>query len=150
MRKTLLHILSHNGRLLEKVLEEELAGSRLHHGQGRILVNIKRAGEITQADLARRMEIKPSTITTMLKPLEQRKLVTRKVDPKTNRALLVSLTPAGRKACDEVEAAWQRIENRILRELPGVDLDDLFQTLETVLSALGGTAPHLIKTGDTP
>ena len=74
MKKTLLHILMHNGRLLERAIEEELAASGLHHGQGRILINIQRTSGITQADLARRMDVKPSTITNMLKPLEQQKL----------------------------------------------------------------------------
>ena len=60
MKKTLLHILMHNGRLLERALEEELAPHGLHHGQGRILLNIKSAGEITQADLARRMDQGPT------------------------------------------------------------------------------------------
>ncbi len=140
----------HSARLLERAIEEEMAASGLHHGQGRILVHIRRAEQITQAELARRMDVKPSTITNMLKPLEKRKLITRKIDPKTNRALLVSLTSAGLDACDAVKAAWQRIENRMLKELPNVEMDELFQTLETILAALGGTAPHLIKTGDTP
>lgn len=142
MQKTLLHILSHNGRLLEKLLEEELAGNGLHHGQGRILVNVKRAGEITQADLARRMQIKPSTITTMLKPLEQRKLITRKIDPCTNRALRISLTPAGKSACKTVEAAWERIEMRLRENLPESGMDALFRALEIIRGTLGGKDPQ--------
>lgn len=146
MKKTLLHILMHNGRLLERAIEEELAASGLHHGQGRILVNIQRASVITQADLARRMDIQPATITNMLRPLEQQKLITRKTDPKTNRARLVSLTPAGLRACKKVEAAWNRIETRLLKALPDADIDELFQILETTLTTLGGTLPTTRET----
>jgi DNA-binding MarR family transcriptional regulator len=143
MKKTLLHILMHNGRLLERAIEEELATSGLHHGQGRILINIQRASEITQADLARRMDVKPSTITNMLKPLEQQKLIKRKTDAKTNRAILVSLTPAGQNACDEVHSSWNRIEARLLENISQENQDDLFQALETIRDALGGTDPYV-------
>lgn len=146
MKKTLLHILMHTGRLLERAIEEELAPMDLHHGQGRILINIQRADEITQADLARQMDVKSSTITNMLKPLEKKKLITRKTDPKTNRALLVSLTPAGITACVEVKAVWARIETRLTEYLPQGGSDELFPTLETLLTTLGGTLP---KTGET-
>ncbi|MDF7806729.1 MarR family winged helix-turn-helix transcriptional regulator [Pontiellaceae bacterium B12219] len=146
MKKTLLHILMHNGRLLERAIEEELAAIGLHHGQGRILIHIQRASGITQADLARRMDVKPSTITNMLKPLEQQKLIKRKIDSKTNRALQVSLTPAGTAACSEIQAAWDRIETRLQENLPQNGLTEIFQTLETILTTLGGTLP---STGDT-
>jgi DNA-binding MarR family transcriptional regulator len=146
MKKTLLHILMHNGRLLERAIEEELADSGLHHGQGRILINIQRASEITQADLARRMDVKPSTITNMLKPLEQQNLIKRKIDTKTNRAQLVSLTPAGAAACSKTQAAWDRVETRLQENLPQTDMNELFQTLEAILTTLGGTLP---TTGET-
>ncbi len=92
------------------------------------------------------MDVKPSTITNMLKPLEQQKLIKRKVDPKTNRALLVSLTPAGAAACSEIQAAWDRIETRLQENLSQTDMNELFQTLETILTTLGGTQP---TTGET-
>ncbi|WP_372808857.1 MarR family winged helix-turn-helix transcriptional regulator [Pontiella sp.] len=141
MKKMLLHLLMHNGRLLERAIEEELASCGLHHGQGRILINIQRASGITQADLARRMDVKPSTITNMLRPLEQKKLIKRKTDPKTNRAQRVSLTPAGVAACSEIQAAWGRVESRLLKSLPNGEQTALIQTLEILLTTLGGTLP---------
>ncbi|RKX43440.1 MAG: hypothetical protein DRP64_08205 [Verrucomicrobia bacterium] len=141
MKKTLLHILIHNGRLIERALEEELAPEGLHHGQGRILLNIGSAGAITQADLARLMDIKPATVTNMLKPLEKKRLVKRKLDAKTNRAVIVSLTAKGESACVQIKSAWNRIEERMREDLPETEMGALFQTLETIRGALGGKEP---------
>ncbi len=141
MKKTLLHILIHNGRLIERALEEKLAPEGLHHGQGRILLNIGSAGAITQADLARLMDIKPATVTNMLKPLERKKLVKRKLDAKTNRAVIVSLTADGESACVQIKSAWGRIEERMRKDLPEAGIDDLFHALETIREALGGKEP---------
>jgi DNA-binding MarR family transcriptional regulator len=142
MKKTLLHILMHNGRLLQRAVDEELAPLRLHHGQGRILKTIAACGEITQADLARRMDIKPSTVTNMLKPLEEKQLIRREIDPNTNRAQIVSLTPTGAHVCEQVLAAWERVEARIIQMIPETERDRLFQTLENVRNTLGGKGPE--------
>ena len=141
MKKTLLHILMHNGRLLERAVEEELAPAGLHHGQGRILLNIKASGEITQANLARLMDVTPATVTNMLKPLERRGLVRRKTDPKTNRAIIVSLSVDGDHACLQIQSAWERIEERMCKDLPEDGMNDLFHALETIRGALGGKEP---------
>ena len=131
----------HNGRLLERAVEKELAPTDLHHGQGRILLNIKASGAITQADLARLMDVKPATVTNMLKPLEEKKLVQRKTDPKTNRAILVSLSTDGKRACTKIQKAWDRVEARMLAPLPEAGMADLFQALETIRNTLGGREP---------
>jgi len=141
MKKTLLHIIIHNGRLIERAIEGELAPIGLHHGQGRILLTIASCGEITQADLARLMDIKPATVTNMLKPLEQKKLIFRKIDEKTNRAVLVSLTPAGERSCAGIQAVWDRIETRMRKHLPEHRMEGLFRNLETIRSVLGGKDP---------
>ncbi len=141
MKKTLLHILMHNGRLLERALEAELSASGLHHGQGRILLNIKACGEITQADLARLMDVKPATVTNMLKPLEAKKLIHRRTDPQTNRAILVTLSRAGERACEHIQSVWGQIEDRMLEPLPHEGMEALFSALETIRNTLGGKEP---------
>ncbi len=141
MKKTLLHILMHNGRLLERAIEAGLSSADLHHGQGRILLNIKARGEITQADLARLMDIKPATVTNMLKPLEAKKFIRRKTDPQTNRAILVMLTRDGERACQQIQSVWEQIEDRMLEPLPQEGMDALFSALETIRNTLGGKEP---------
>lgn len=142
MKKTLLHILMHNGRLLRREVEAELFPLGLHHGQGRMLQVIARAQNITQADLARQMDIKPATVTNMLKPLIARKLVCRELDPVTNRAMVVSLTSRGESLCIEIDAAWQRVEQRMVHSFSKKELMYLFQGLEKVRNILGGKGPE--------
>ena len=87
------------------------------------------------------MDVQPATITNMLKPLEEKKLIRRKIDPKTNRAILVSLTAGGGRACTQIQTAWERVEKRMIQNLPKSGMPDLFLVLETVRSALGGKEP---------
>jgi len=147
-KKTLLHILMHIGKLLRDQIADELAVMDLHHGQGRVLVNLKRHGPMNQANLGRGMHLKPATITTMLKPMEQRGLIVRTSDPKTNRAQIVALTDAGQAMAIAVEGTWQKVEKRLRKAVPEAEREQLFRQLEAIREILGGHpprfAPHTI------
>ena len=140
-RKTAFHILMHLGRLLQQEIASELSAIGLHHGQGRILAILKDHGTMTQATMARVTDLKPATVTNMLKPLEKRELISRAVDPKTNRAMVVTLTAKGAELADAVQAAWQAVEARLIATMPESERDGLFSRLEGFRDVLGGSAP---------
>lgn len=141
--KKLFHILMHIGRLLQQQIADELTPLKLHHGQARTLAFLERHGQVTQADLARGMDVKPATTTRMLKPLETRELVWRKTDEKTNRAMVVGLTDEGRACAEQVHAAWERVEAKLVEGLLPGDSAQLFTQLEAFRNQLGGTEPEI-------
>ena len=147
-KKTLLHILMHIGKLLREEIANRLSPLNLHHGQGRVLVNLKRHGAMTQADLARGMNLKPPTMTTMLKPLIERKLINRELDPKTNRAVIVGLSEQGLSLAIEVEKVWASIESSIINLIPDCEQEQIFGHLEVIRDELGGKGPNFNRKED--
>ena len=143
-KKTVFNIMMHIGRLLEQAISEELSHLNLHHGQGRTLIILSDHGEITQANLARGVDVKPATITNMLKPLESRGLISRKKDTKTNRAIVVGLTEEGENIADQVRKKWNNIESRLLSTLGESPDVRLFSQLEAIRDILGGKKPEFI------
>ena len=128
--KTAVHILMHIGKLLQETIASELKPYGLHHGQGRILAILERDGPMTQADLARVTDLKPATITNMLKPLEKRTLIVRHVDKKTNRAMVVKLTKEGMALSEQVNIAWLTVDERLTHSIPQEEKEFLFAHLE--------------------
>ncbi len=143
--KTLLHILMHIGKLLDERIAKKLAKLGLHHGQGRVLINLLRHGSMNQANLTRAMNRKPATITIMLRPLEERNLIERTPDPKTNRAMVVSLTAEGKRVAKQVQKAWRQIESGLSAAIPCGQQKRLFEQLESLRSVLGGSTPEFIS-----
>jgi DNA-binding MarR family transcriptional regulator len=90
-------------------------------------------------ELARLLQLDPGTLTPLLKRLEQGGLVTRRRDPSDERALAVTLTPAGRALRAQAERIPPAIIDRL--GLPLSELESLRDALYRVISAAGPPAP---------
>ena len=143
-KKTRLHILLHVGKLLDKRLNEELCRIGVYHGQAMVLSILKRHRAVTQANLARGMSRKPATLTNMLKPMEEKGWIKRFTDPKTNRAVVVSLTEEGEKLVGSVEKIWSDVEKVLIQAVPDEDAEFFFSQMEALRKELGGCHPEFI------
>ena len=85
------------------------------------------------SELADRLSLEPATLSPLLKRLEAAGLVTRRRDPDDERAVAVTLTPAGRRLREDAE----RIPHAVMARL-GIglaELEDLRDRLTTVIEA---------------
>ena len=85
---------------------------------------------LRMGELSKRMMVTGGNITGITDQLEQEKLVARVVDPKDRRSYSVKLTPAGRRAFDEMAKVH---EGWIAELLQGVTPDDKTQLIELLL-----------------
>ena len=92
-------------------------------GQARrqLLAALDDEGEVSHADLARRLGIDGAAVTRHVKALELAGFVRRRLDPDDNRYTLASLTGRGRERVAELRAAHGRFQRQLLA---GVDADD--------------------------
>ncbi|MED5598985.1 MarR family winged helix-turn-helix transcriptional regulator [Janthinobacterium sp. P210006] len=82
---------------------------------------------LRMGELSKRMMVTGGNITGITDQLEQEKLVVRVVDPKDRRSYSVKLTPAGRRAFDEMARVH---EGWIAELLQGVTPDDKTQLID--------------------
>jgi DNA-binding MarR family transcriptional regulator len=87
-------------------------------------------------NLAETLALDPGTLSPLVKRLEGAGLVRRERDPKDERLLAVTLTPAGRALRREAEHVPGRIVARL--GLPVADLEHLNDVLRTVIRAATG------------
>lgn len=84
---------------------EAMAPWDLAPHQARALRVIAHHDRIRPGELAAHLRVAPRSVTDVVDALEQRGLVGRGPDPSDRRATVVSLTPAGRRLVEEVDAA---------------------------------------------
>ena len=104
----------------------------LHVGQEMLLDVLWNEGELTQSELAERLEIQPATLTVALKRLEKAGLVVRSRDPQDQRVSLVQ--PAYRSVSLQpgVRKAWTRLEKETVGGLGAEEQAVLVRLLNKV------------------
>jgi DNA-binding MarR family transcriptional regulator len=91
-------------------------------------------------ELAAREVVTQPAMTLLVNRLEERGLVERGADPSDGRAVLVTLTTAGRDVIDRLRAEYGNLLERELGPLPDEDLETLFRAAEILERLRDGLA----------
>ena len=105
----------------------------LTHPQYLVMLALWEDEPLRVSELADRLSLEPATLSPLLKRLEAAGLVSRRRDPDDERAVAVTLTPAGRRLREDAE----RIPPAVMARL-GIglaELEDLRDRLTTVIEA---------------
>lgn len=89
----------------------------LHIGQELALHHLWQKDGITQAALRHKIGSEASTVSNMLRKLEQDGIVYRKKDEHDNRATNIFLTEKGKQLREPVEQMWKNHEKRLFANL---------------------------------
>lgn len=100
------------------VLAAELADLDLTASEINALANLADGRGRTVSELGAAAGSRPTTMTSVLDRLERRGQVSRGSLPGNRRAVLVELTPAGRRTAARIRIAITAVERRALSALP--------------------------------
>lgn len=125
-----LAVASRNVIALYKPLLEPMG---LTHPQYLVMLALWEETPLTVSELGRRVSLEPGTLSPLLKRLEAGGLIARDRDRRDERALAVSLTPAGTRLRRRAENVPPAIVDRLGMEL--TELEDLRDGLTRLITA---------------
>ena len=105
----------------------------LTHPQYLVMLALWEAEPLRVNELADRLSLEPATLSPLLKRLEAAGLVLRRRDPDDERAVAVTLTPAGRRLRADAERIPPAVMARLGMGL--TELEELRDRLTTVIEA---------------
>jgi DNA-binding MarR family transcriptional regulator len=117
---------------------EEVTG--LPRSASLILWKVLFLGPLSVTDLARAMGLEKSTVSRQLQPLRAKQLVVETPGGRNGRASEVSITPAGRAVCDQVDALQIDYWSRVLSHLTADDRRRLVASLQALQNAMDAEA----------
>lgn len=117
-----LHILRITRRA-ERSITQQLQNWKLSYAQFDVLAQIGATEGVSQQKLAERLLVTQGNITQLLDKMEQRGLVRRCPDGRTNR---LSLTEAGRQLFEEVVPAH---EDRLAEQFASLTFEEQYQLM---------------------
>ncbi len=117
MEESISHLLVQVCKAHRGCLGEALSQLGLHVGQEMILFHLWEQDGVAQSQLIGGCQVEAPTMTKMLSRLEKAGLIQRRRDAQDARVWRVDLTQRGRALKEPVYRCWQKIEERMLRDL---------------------------------
>jgi DNA-binding MarR family transcriptional regulator len=108
-------------------------GGRAYHFA--LLAALEEFGPASQIALGQRCGIDRSDTHAMLTELADQGLVTRAPDPADKRRNVITMTPAGARRLEELDAALAAVQDDLLRPLSPAERDQLTELLTRVIGA---------------
>jgi DNA-binding MarR family transcriptional regulator len=122
VRETCLCLhLQRAARVVARQFDEALRPFKLTNGQFSLLMSLNRPDAPGIGDVAALLAMDRTTLTSNLKPLERRGLVTVRVDRADKRGRELLLTKAGRELLAAAMPAWRRAHAAIDRRRDAAD-----------------------------
>jgi MarR family transcriptional regulator, organic hydroperoxide resistance regulator len=116
--------------------DELLSKLGLHVGQEMLLNVLWTQGEMSQTELADRLDIQPATLTVALKRLEKSGLIVRARDPEDKRVSKVQPSYKSGELRNGVMLAWSRLEHDSVAGLTDAEQGMLKILLNKVAASL--------------
>jgi DNA-binding MarR family transcriptional regulator len=142
--KTLAMRLRRASQHLERAVRSNLGASGVdEYWEIEVLMSLLRAPEHRRSagELQRESQVTSGAITNRVGRMEDRGWVTREVDPKDRRQVLVSLTADGLKQANYVVATKNESERRIFSRLDRSFLEQVTGDLRTLLASMESPDP---------
>lgn len=105
--------------------EKLLSGIRLYRGQAPVLLLLEEKEGLTQKDIVKKLKIKPSTVTLILRRMEKRGLIKREKDSIDKRFSRIYLTKEGRKLIIKLKEVFNILEKECFMEFSEEEKDIL-------------------------
>ena len=101
-----------------------------------ILGEVYRSGPITQADLGRRLALDKSWTSRAVEALVQEGLLVKESAPEDRRAVVISLSKAGKKRAEELDRALNGQAEQIIGRIPHKQRPNIYESLRLLRDAL--------------
>jgi len=121
-------------RALSQLYEEAMRPTGLRGTQFTILQALSMTGEITQGDLGEVLALDSTTLTRTLDILSRHGWIAKR-QGKDRRERWLRLSPAGQKQFNAALPAWQKVQDRLRREMGHERWQALLQMTQEVTEA---------------
>lgn len=136
--ETVSYLLAKVTTAYRNAIERHLGEIDLHSGQTFVLIELWAEDGLRPVDLAHRLNVKPPTVSNMLKGLDKINLIKMKKTDGDGRSVRVFLTGRGKLIRSEVERRWIDVEAECVGSLTPTDRYVMMDLLRKLHSTYTG------------
>ncbi len=132
MYKQSMHLFMKCNRLHHTLVETRVSTLGLHRSQHGMLLTINFNGNISQKELAKRMEISPAAVTVTLKKLEAQGFIDRSQSENDSRINNIAVTEKGREIICRAGAIFDDVDEKTFEGFSEEELEALLGYLKRI------------------
>ena len=136
-KESLGYLVNHLARSFARTLERRLARHKVPLGQFPLLLVLWEEENLTQSEIARRLDCEQPTVANTLRRMERDGLVETGPDPSNRRQVLIRLTERGRSLERPLTEEAQTINEAAAAKMSASDLDAFRRTIRLLIEGLG-------------
>lgn len=121
LHRNFIDVFRHHHYFLHTVLMD----IGLYPGQPPLLFILNKEDGLSQKELASRLQVKPATLTVMLKRMEKTELVIRKQDEEDQRVSRVYITEKGQEVFKMAEELMKKVDDQMFKGFTGEEKEKL-------------------------
>lgn len=106
-----------------------------HHAQGRLLSLIFSKQSISQKELVDLLDIRPSSLSELLKKLESKELIERTPSEQDKRNMTVTLTAQGKSIVEQMERSRTDFEENVFKMLSAEERETFASLLDKITAS---------------
>lgn len=111
-------------RLHRSAIERQVGEMGLHRSQHRLLIHLSRSQKaLSQAELARLLEVSPPAVTATLKRLEAEGYIKRECSKEDGRNNVTRITDKGRAVLDDTRSRFSAVDRAMLQGLGDEEIE---------------------------
>ncbi len=131
-----MHLFMKCNRLHHALVETKVSALGLHRSQHGMLLTINFNGNISQKELAKRMEISPAAVTVTLKKLEAQGFIERAQSENDSRVNNITVTEKGKDIINQTGAIFDEVDAKTFEGFSEEELEEFLSCLRRVSSNL--------------
>ena len=135
--KTIDHVLRATWIAVSKMYNEEAGKAGSTMATGFALLSIDPEKGTPSTSLGPKMGMEATSLSRILKTMEDKGLIIRKKNPKDGRSVLLHLTPFGKKMRDFSKGVVLRFDEAVKENVPEEDLKTFIRVANTITDLIG-------------
>jgi DNA-binding MarR family transcriptional regulator len=126
---------AHIVELMSAMRTPEFPDAHVTMAQMRVLMLLSAIGEARMSDLAHKLGIAPSTLSSLVDRLVEADFANRREDPRDRRSVLVALAPAGNQMLDQFSELGADALRSLLEQLDPREIVTVTKAIELLVAA---------------
>lgn len=109
----------------------------LTQGEAQLLTVVAcRQDGITVSALAKQLDMPAPAVSRMMRGMESKGLIQRDILPRDRRNIIVTATPKGKEACNELKERFHCFFSELLKTVPSEDFDKLIENWNKLMDRM--------------